>query len=312
MPEIVTITFNPCIDKSTTVPALLPEKKLRCTVPKFEPGGGGINVSKAIKNLGGDSIALFPSGGYSGKFLQKLLTDAKINFLPVEITSHTRENLIVFENSTSAQYRFGMPGPQLLENEFQDCLAGVKKLSDVKYIVVSGSFPSGTPKDVFKEIAQVAQRVNAKLIVDTSGEALKQAIQEGVYLIKPNFSELAAITDNEKIKPGEEEKICKEIIAEGKCKVIVVSLGAEGAILVTENKSIRFVPPKVDKKSTVGAGDSMVAGIVFSLQKGKTLEDAVRFGIGCGTAATMNAGTELCHKKDVEALYPLIKVFQDA
>ena len=120
MAEIITITFNPCIDKSTTVSALIPEKKLKCTKPKFEPGGGGINVSKAIKSLGGDSIALFPAGGYSGKFLQKLLNEVKIHFIAVEITSNTRENLIVFENSTSEQYRFGMPGPQLPEDEFQN------------------------------------------------------------------------------------------------------------------------------------------------------------------------------------------------
>ena len=312
MAEIITITFNPCIDKSTTVSALLPEKKLKCTNPKFEPGGGGINVSKAIKSLGGDSIALFPAGGYSGKFLQKLLNELKIHFITVEITSHTRENLIVFENSTSEQYRFGMPGPQLLEHEFQKCLTELKKLSGVKYIVVSGSLPAGIPKNVFKEIAQIAHNLNAKLIVDTSGEALKQALQEEVYLIKPNLNELSKLAGYREIKPGEEEKICKEIIAQGNCKVIVVSLGAEGAILITEKKSIRCVPPKVHKKSTVGAGDSMVAGIVLSLQNGKTLEEAIQFGIACGTAATMNAGTELCHRKNVEELYPLIKVFQES
>ena len=308
MAEIITITFNPCIDKSTTVSTLIPEKKLKCTSPKFEAGGGGINVSKAIKNLGGESIALFAAGGYSGKFLQKLLSDAKIHFITVEITSHTRENLIVFEDSTSAQYRFGMPGPQLLGDEFQKCLTELKKSSGVKYIVVSGSLPPGMPKDVFKEIAQVAHKLNAKLIVDTSGEALKQALEEEVFLIKPNLNELSALAGYKEIKQGDEEKICKEIIARGNCKVIVVSLGAEGAILITEKKSIRFVPPKVEKKSTVGAGDSMVAGIVLSLQNGKTLEDAIQFGIACGTAATMSTGTELCHMKDVEELFPLIKV----
>ena len=120
---------------------------------------------------------------------------------------------------------------------------------------------------------------------------------------------MSALAGDIEIKPGDEEKICKEIIAQGNCKVMVVSLGAEGAILITEKKSIRYVPPKVEKKSTVGAGDSMVAGIVLSLQRGRTLEEAVQFGIACGTAATRNAGTELCHQKDVDELFPLIKVY---
>jgi len=309
MPEIVTLTFNPCIDKSTTVDALIPEKKLRCTTPRFEPGGGGINVSKAIKNLGGDSIALFPVGGYSGNYLQKLLLETHIDFVPIETNSHTRENLIVFENTTREQYRFGMPGPELEENEFENCITELGKLRGIKYIVVSGSFPPGMPATCFKKIAKVAYKVNAKLIVDTSGEALKQALQEEVFLIKPNLNELAALAGNVKIKAGEEEKICREIIAQGRCEVIVVSLGAEGAMLITEKNSVRCVPPKVHRKSTVGAGDSMVAGIVLSLQRDKTLEEALRFGTACGTAATMNAGTELCHRKDVEELYPLINVY---
>lgn len=309
MPEIVTLTFNPCIDKSTSIDSLVPEKKLRCTAPRFEPGGGGINVSRAIKNLGGNSVALFPVGGYSGKFLQKLLLEADIDFIPIETTSHTRENLIVFENATSVQYRFGMPGPELLENEFENCITELEKLRGIKYVVVSGSFPAGTPGTGLNEIAKVAYKLNAKLIMDTSGEALKQALQEEVYLIKPNLNELSMLAGKMEIKPGEEEKICRQIIAQGRCKVIVVSMGAEGAMLVTENNSVRCVPPKVHRKSTVGAGDSMVAGIVLSLQRGNALEEALRFGIACGTAATINAGTELCRQKDVEEIYPLIKVY---
>jgi len=309
MPEIVTLTFNPCIDKSTTIDSLVPEKKLRCTTPRFEPGGGGINVSKVIKNLGGNSAALFPVGGYSGKFLQNLLLETGIDFIAVATTSPTRENLVVFENATSAQYRFVMPGQPLGENEFENCITELGKLRGTTYIVVSGSFPPGMPATCFKKIAKVAYKVNAKLIVDTSGEALKQALQEEVFLIKPNLNELAALAGNVKIKAGEEEKICREIIAQGRCEVIVVSLGAEGAMLITEKNSVRCVPPKVHRKSTVGAGDSMVAGIVLSLQRNKTLEEALRFGTACGTAATMNAGTELCHRKDVEELYPLINVY---
>src|SRR6476661_1745846 len=120
--NITTVTFNPCIDKSTIVPQLVPEKKLRCEAPRFEPGGGGINVARAIKKLGGEALAIYPYGGYSGAFLNELLKRENIFTRPVETKSHTRENMIVLEKSSGQQFRFGMPGPVLQSNEWQQCL----------------------------------------------------------------------------------------------------------------------------------------------------------------------------------------------
>jgi 6-phosphofructokinase 2 len=307
MHKIVTITFNPCIDKSTSIDSLIPEKKLRCTPPKFEPGGGGLNVARAIKKLGGNALAIYPSGGYSGKFLQKLVNEEGIDSKVIDIKNHTRENLIVVDNSNNQQYRFGMPGPELYEDEWKNCLKLLEEQKGVEYIIASGSLARGVPLNIYAQIASIAKHKNAKLVVDTSGEALQQAVNEGVYMIKPNIGELSALSGKKEIHVEMVDDIAMQFIGQNKCDIMIVSLGASGAMLVSRDEVIQMMPPVVKRKSTVGAGDSMVAGLVLSFSQGKSLSDSLRYGIACGTAATLNEGTELCRKEDVEKLYPLVK-----
>ena len=307
MSSIVTITFSPCIDKSTSVPALIPEKKLKCAVPELEAGGGGINVARAIKKLGGEPIAVFPSGGYTGKLFNHLLERENIPSVIIETVHETRENIIVLEGSTNDQYRFGMPGTELYENEWKQCLKAVEEIKDAEFIIASGSLPPGVPLNIYAQLAKIAKSLNAKFVVDTSGEPLKHAADEGVYLLKPNLGELASLAGKKELNPDEVQDKAKEIIAKGKCDVMVVSMGAAGAMLVTKEINQMITPPSVKRKSTVGAGDSMVAGIVYYLSQGKNLRDAVQYGVACGTAATMNPGTELCRKGDADRLYTLIR-----
>jgi 6-phosphofructokinase 2 len=306
MSSIVTITFSPCIDKSTTVPSLVPENKLKCTTPKLQPGGGGINVARAIKKLGGEAVAIFPSGGYTGKYFNHLMEQEKVSSIIIETANETRENIIVLDELTNNQYRFGMPGTPLTEREWKECLKAVEDVRDAKYIIASGSLPPGVPVDIYAQLAKVAKKVNAKFIVDTSGEALKRAADEGVYLLKPNLGELSSLAGKKELHPGEIEDIAASIIKKGKCEAMVVSLGAAGAMLVTNTMAEIIKPAPAIRKSTVGAGDSMVAGIIFFLSQGKKLSDAARYGVACGTAATMNPGTGLCRKKDADRLYTLM------
>ncbi|MDP3468448.1 MAG: 1-phosphofructokinase family hexose kinase [Daejeonella sp.] len=306
MSKIITITFNPAIDKSTTVAALMPEKKLRCTNPVYEPGGGGINVARAIKKLGGKPTAIYMAGGYTGKAFTELLNKEGIDSILAEIKENTRENLIVLETSTNQQYRFGMPGPSILEQEWQQCLALIENINDADFIVVSGALPPGIPVSVYSEIASIAGRINAKLIVDTSGEALREAVQAGLYLIKPNLAELSSLVGKEDLNIERVDEAAREVINKWKCEVVVVSMGAAGAMLVSGNTAMHIMPPAVKVKSTVGAGDSMVAGIVLSLALNKSIEEAAQFGVACGTAATMNPGTELCRKEDADYLFKLM------
>lgn len=306
MADILTITFNPCIDKSTTVEMLKPEKKLKCTAPVFEPGGGGINVARGIKKIGGEAIAVYPSGGYSGKFLNVLLERENIPSIAIETRQHTRENMIVLEIVTNQQYRFGMPGPQLFEDEWEKCLQTIED-NHSDYIVASGSLPTGVPGDIFARISKIAKKQNRKLVVDSSGEALRTAIEEGVYLIKPNLGELSWLAGKEELETNEIEPVAKELILTKNCEIVVVSMGALGAMLITKDRACKVDAPIVKRKTTVGAGDSMVAGMVFYISRNKNLEEVLQFGVACGTAATMNTGTSLCKKEDVERLFAQIK-----
>jgi 6-phosphofructokinase 2 len=306
MSKIVTITFSPCIDKSTSVAILIPEKKMKCASPKLEPGGGGINVSRALKKIGGESIAIFPSGGYTGKFFNHLMVNENITTVIINSMNETRENIIVLDQSTNNQYRFGMPGTELMTVEWQRCLAALQEIDDVAFIIASGSLPPGVPINIFAQLAKIAKQMKAKFIVDTAGEALKQAVEEGVYLLKPNIGELSTLAFQENITIDEAKKMAREIILKGKCEIIIISMGEDGAILVTKDITQIITPPDVKRKSTVGAGDSMVAGIVYYLSIGKGIIEAAKFGVACGTAATMNSGTELCRKLDAEFLFKIL------
>jgi len=306
MSTILTITFSPCVDKSFSIPELIPEKKLRTSIPKTEPGGGGINVARVLARLGTNAIALYPSGGYTGQALDELIAKEHIPAIPVKTRNETRENVIVLETSTNKQFRFTMPATSLSEKEIERLLESIEHVKKLDFIVVSGSLPAGIAPNIFSRIAIVGKK-KAKLVVDTSGEGLKYAVDQGVYLIKPNISELAYLAGKEYLHTNEIVHHAKSIIKTKNCEIIVVSLNAAGAVLITKNATIAVTPPAVKVKSTVGAGDSMVAGMVFALSRGDDIETASQYGVACGTAATLNAGTELCHKKDVEALFNQIR-----
>ena len=306
--QIVTITFNPCIDKSATVTQLIPEKKLSCQEPHFEPGGGGINVARAIKKLGGEPIVIYPAGGYTGNFFNELLANEKISSIIIAVENPLRENVIVLEESSNNQFRFGFPGAKLSQHEWQQCIDAIDKITHVEYLVASGSLPEGLPDDIFARLAIISKKKDLKLVVDTSKNALKHAANEGVYMLKPNLTELGSLLGRKELSLDEVPVAGKEIIAKKFCEVLLVSLGEKGAMLFTQDKQLKAVSPRVEKKSTVGAGDSMVAGFVLSLSQGKIFEDALRYGVACGTAATMNYGTELCNKKDADALFQKIVI----
>ncbi|MCU0355360.1 MAG: 1-phosphofructokinase family hexose kinase [Cytophagales bacterium] len=303
--SIVTLTLNPAIDKSSVIDRLVPEQKLRCAAPKFEAGGGGINVSKAVKRLGEQSLAVFPAGGPIGQLLVELLKHEGVDCQSIATAEWTRENFIVVETTTNAQYRFGMPGPTLTEAEAQACLDAVRAAKP-EWLVASGSLPPGLPDDFYARVARLAKEIGAKLILDTSGEPLRLAANEGVYLLKPNLGELSKMIGVESLAIDDVDEAAQEIIAKGNCEVVVVSLGPNGALLVTKDSYEHIPAPHVHKRSTVGAGDSMVAGMTWSLERGKSLREMVRMGVACGSAATMNPGTELFRLSDVHRLHEWI------
>ena len=303
MGTIVTLTMNPALDIATSTARVIPTHKLRCAPPRYDPGGGGINVARAVHALGGDAVAILPIGGPAGEMIHRLLDQEGVRHHPIAIGGFTRESLAVEDCQSGEQFRFILPGPEVSVADQERCLDQLSAVAvEADFIVASGSLPLGVPEDFYARVAVLAQKLDRRLVLDTSGAALKQA-SPGIYLLKPSLRELQDLVGREIGNPLEQEKAAREVIDQGRCQIVVLSLGAEGALLVTTEECERFSAVPVDARSTVGAGDSMLAGIVLGLSRGLPLREAVCFGLAAGAAALLGSGTELCRRSDVEHLY---------
>ena len=308
MSVIATLTLNPAIDKSTSVDQVVADDKLRCESPTREAGGGGLNVARVIDRLGGSAQAVYTSGGLTGQMLEELLDNEALTHTPVSTTDWTRENMIVTETSTNRQYRFGMPGPEMTAAELDECLDAIRTLDPTPdHIVASGSLPPGLPDDTYRAVADLAREIDARAILDTSGAALKRAVDAGWYLLKPNLRELEQMAGAELTTDPERIDAARALIDRGWGEVLAVSMGAAGALFVSADRTAFIRSPTVPIRSRVGAGDSMVAGLTWALARGDAPETAVRVGVAAGAAAVMTPGTELCHRDDVETLFEQIR-----
>jgi 6-phosphofructokinase 2 len=303
MSQIVSVTFNPALDKSCSVRQVVAEHKLRCGEPSHYPGGGGINVARAIHILGGKATAYWACGGAIGELFGSLLDSEGVAHCPVPIGAMTRENFIVFEESTERQFRFGMPGARLTESEIQVFLNRLQAIDPPPdFLILSGSLPPGVDQALYATTARVAART-CRVVLDTSGAALEQGIEAPLYLIKPNIRELGQLAGRQIENEAAIREVAKELIAKRKVEIVVTSLGSAGVTITTAEGHEHVHAPVVKIRSKVGAGDCTVAGIVLALSRGKSVPDAVRFGVAAGAAAVMTEGTELCRREDAERLY---------
>jgi 6-phosphofructokinase 2 len=304
MKRIATLTVNPSVDVSTTVEQVIPDRKLRCERPRREPGGGGVNVSRAISRLGGRSEVIYLAGGPTGEMLHDLLVGEDLDLRHIRSTGWTRENLHVMEERSGQQFRFGMPGPKVTEAEWRACLDYLRGLDPVPhYLVASGSLAPGVPDDFYRTVAQIGRDIGSRVIVDTSGAALRGMRGGEAYLIKPNVHELRELAGRELEDEEEQVRAAQRAIEEGVCEVVALSLERGGTFVITAD-SVRHVrAPTVPIRSRVGAGDSMVGGIVLGLARDLELMDAIRFGVAAASSAVMTEGTELCRRDDTERLF---------
>ena len=302
----MTITTSPCVDRYTTVPALVPGSKMACGPNHLYAGGGGINVARVIKRLGADVTALYPAGGFTGEHFNRLLHEDHVTARIIAASRETRENFIVMDEQSGLQYRFGMPGTELSADEWQAMLLALQEMDDVSWIVASGSLAPGVPDDFFARVARIAKNKNAKLVLDTSRKPLQLALEEGVYLVKPNLREVSHLSGSEVLAADAIWKAGMALIQNKMAELVVISMGEKGAWLLEESGRRLISPPGVPVKSTVGAGDSMVAGITWMLSRGESVEHAVAFGVACGSAATLRPGVELCDPGEAESLYDTI------
>lgn len=303
MSGIVTLTMNPALDVTTRTMKVAPTEKLRCGPPRYDPGGGGIIVARVVRALGGSPIAVFPAGGPSGKLFDSLVAEEGISGRCIEIDGPTRESLTVDEEETSQQYRFVMPGPELTAAEQEKCLVMLAEVArGAGYVVASGSLPSGVSPDFYQHVAGMVRELGARFILDTSGEALRH-MRSDVYLLKPSIRELRECVGRELLSADDQLDAARELIGAGITEVVVLSLGAHGALAVTAQGHERLDSIDVPAGSGVGAGDSMLAAITLGLSRGWALGDAVRLGNAAGAAMLMTPGSQPCLRQDVERLY---------
>jgi 6-phosphofructokinase 2 len=232
-----------------------------------------------------------------------LLGEEEIPQRAIPIDEPTRENFIVYEDTSQRQYRFGMPGPQLTQRDLARWLEAIDTLDPPPdYLVVSGSLPPGVPSDLYATMRATLPDA-CRFIVDSRGAALRAVVETGVYLIKPNLRELEALVDEPSQNDVALRQRARAIIANGGAEIVVVSLGSAGALLVTAEQTEHLRSPTVPIRSKVGAGDSMLAGIVHSLAAGRSVQESATYGVAAGAAAVMTPGTELCRPNDVETLH---------
>ncbi|SOC03091.1 1-phosphofructokinase family hexose kinase [Rhodobacter maris] len=306
MTAILTVTLNPTVDLSIFADTVAPERKLRCTRPDTDPGGGGINVSRAISALGGHSTAFVALGGPTGDKVMHLLAEQGIGLAPFPAPGETRQSLTVTDAASGEQYRFVMPGPEWSGPDVRKVLDRIAKSAPENGIVVlSGSQPPGVPDDFPARLATKIARTRARFFLDTSGKALHQLLVAGaqpVDVLRMDDLEAEELAGRALPARSDSADFAQELVHKGIAHAVVVARGADGNVLATatERWVAQAVPEKVISK--VGAGDSFVAAFTLSLGRGLALPEALRWGAAAAAAAVMTPATELCTERDVRRL----------
>jgi 6-phosphofructokinase 2 len=305
---IVTLTMNPALDVCTCTKVVRPTDKIRCAATRYDPGGGGINVARVARVLGASVTAVFPAGGPTGDLVTDLLVADEVPLRRVDIAEPTRQSLTVDETGTGRQYRFVLPGPCLTSAEQARCLDELRKAAaSAEFIVASGSLPPGVSPDFYQRVADLCLELGALLILDTSGSGLS-GVTHGAFLVKPSVRELREYVGRPLDTEADQVDAAMELIERGVTQAVAVSLGAEGALLVTKTTIQRFSAIPVLVSSGVGAGDAMVAAIAVGMSRAWPLSDSMRLGIAAGTAMLMTTGTSSPTRSDVDRLYEMVSV----
>jgi 6-phosphofructokinase 2 len=301
--EIVTLCMNPALDITTGTDVVRPTDKLRCAAARYDPGGGGINVAHVAEVLGISSTAVFPAGGPAGELIHNLLVADGLAIQRVRIGGSTRESFTVNELSTQQQYRFVLPGPQLTIAEQTECLLHLRRAAArARIVVASGSLPPGVPQDFYQQVATVCAELGTILLLDTSGGGLTH-VKSGVFLLKPSIRELREDLGEDLTTEAEQVGAARGLVSRGVARHVLVSLGPQGALLVSRDGARRFAAVEVPPGSGVGAGDAMLAGVAVGIAREWPLSDAVRLGIAAGAAMMLTPGTAPCTREDTERLF---------
>ncbi len=301
---IHTITANPALDLTYRVPSIKLDDKIRATEVIRAAGGNGINVSRVAVRLGHPTVAMGLIGGRAGEELEDRLEAEGVRTWFTHHAADTRTNVII-QDGEGQQVRVSGVKAKVTQAEVESFIANIMDLRKPDFLVISGSLLTGMPKDFYIAVTRYAVRDCVKVAADADGDELKSAVAAGVYLIKPNHYELGRLTGLEVTNHDNAVKAARKVIRQG-VEVVVCSLGASGAVLVTEHEAWHAVPPKIKVDSAVGAGDSLLAGVLVAHAEEKSWDEVLRLGVACGTATALTPGTDLCFMKDIEVILPQV------
>jgi 6-phosphofructokinase 2 len=303
MSEIATLTMNPTIDVSYEVDRVFHTHKMRTRAEHYAPGGGGINVARVIARLGGTARCYYLSGGATGPAFDGLVDQHRLVRTRIPIAEPTRIATAVLERESGREYRFTPQGPFVSETEWGEVL-GLLEDARCSMFVASGSLPQGVPADFYARIGRILSLRGIPFVLDTSGPALRETLAAGgVLLVKPSLGELRQLIGSDVETVEDIMVAARGIVESGSARIVAVTMGHRGGVLVHEGGSLFLPAPKVEAQSAVGAGDSFVAAMVHSLAQGSPVEDAFRRGMAAGAAAVLTPGTGLAHPADIARLY---------
>ena len=290
--DVLTVTMNPTLDISTSVDALVNHVKLRCAPELEQVGGGGINVAHVIHSLGAHCQAMLPVGGTRGEEITARLQGSEIPLLTTTIASQNRECFNVFETSTGREYRFVLPGPTLTSAEQDAAISTIIENLPTQFLVLSGSLPPGLSDDFYAQVivAARAKTPTLRIVADTTGTPLIHALEAGVFMFKPSREEFTALIGTSTGTTTDNINCCRVLINQGKTRVVALTLGDKGSLIVTDQQAWQVSPLSVPISSTVGAGDSFVGGMVRSLLETDDLGKAARVATACAAAALQTQG----------------------
>ncbi len=304
---IATLTLNPCLDVSYEFPTLVPDQKVRADHTRFDPGGNGINVGRALKRLGVPATNCVLLGGEIGLLVERLLAGELDHLERVRLAGETRINCTVLEKSPRVQYELDGSGPEVPPKALQAVTDHLLSAAQGGFGVLTGSLPAGVPTEIYGDLVQALRQHQARAVVDTRGAILNHALTYHPFLIKPNRYEL-------ELHCGHKLPTLDAVFAEARhiqeegVTYVCVSLGGEGAILVGPENSYHAMAPHVPVRSTVGAGDALVGGLMAAFAQGNSPAEALRLGVSCGSGTASKPGTALFQRDDVDRLLPDIKI----
>jgi 1-phosphofructokinase len=305
---IVTVTLNPAVDQMLVVPKFVAGDTIRVKSGRFDPGGKGINVSRVVSELGGESVAMGFAPGNLGRFIEQTLESQGIETDFIHTRGETRTNITILDEARHMHTILSDPGPDTdpeYVNELRRRLR--RRLREGDWLVLAGSIPPPLGPEAYQLLIREAAELGVHTVLDADGAVLAQGAEAHPEIIKGNRRELERMLGRH-LDDEESTVAAARAVQKAGVKTVVVTRGREGAVATTKGHCLRGVAPRVRALNAIGSGDALLAGVVLTLSRGGPMDEAMRLGVAAGTAAVLTLGTEPCHRREVDILLPRVKV----